>query len=412
MTHFHIAIVIDDQFPTSSGVSRSVQTQIEELLKLGHRVTLLVPTADSTESSESLAIIQTPFLRVPGLPSHTSILRNNRFIVNKLCRKHKFDIIHSQTDSGALLLAAKIAKRQHIPHIHTFHTNVAGSHDAYPILMLIGSAGVRLNAIRISILRRRFLARSHLKRNIPTEKTMSRFDWRSQAMIANSVDGITTPAHYMANYINAAAEKTSIKTAVIPNSYNYAFEYYASRTERKRKSSTLRFISIGRVVKEKRLDVMIDAFKQANIPNSELIIVGDGPEYKRLKKYTDKNNNIKMTGHIKDKKDIFQLLRDSDVFVLTSYRFDSQAIVLAEALVAGVPVLYCDDRLTIGVNEQNSILTKPNIYDIANGMQQYADDSLRKKLATGTKSVFNELSPQVMAASYISFYEEILADYQ
>ena len=157
---------------------------------------------------------------------------------------------------------------------------------------------------------------------------------------------------------------------------------------------------------------MIDAFKQANIPNSELIIVGDGPEYKRLKKYTDKNNNIKMTGHIKDKKDIFQLLRDSDVFVLTSYRFDSQAIVLAEALVAGVPVLYCDDRLTIGVNEQNSILTKPNIYDIANGMQQYADDSLRKKLATGTKSVFNELSPQVMAASYISFYEEILADYQ
>ena len=66
--------------------------------------------------------------------------------------------------------------------------------------------------------------------------------------------------------------------------------------------------------------------------------------------------------------------------------------------------------MTIGVNEQNSILTKPNIYDIANGMQQYADDSLRKKLATGTKSVFNELSPQVMAASYISFYEEILAD--
>lgn len=92
MSPLHVAIVIDDKFPASSGVSRSVQT---------------------------------PSFRIPGLPSHTNILHNNRLIVN---------------------------------------TNIADSPDAYPLLALFGSVGIRLNAIRISILRRRFLICKNLKK--------------------------------------------------------------------------------------------------------------------------------------------------------------------------------------------------------------------------------------------------------
>ena len=37
MQTLHIALVLEDMFPDSSGVSRSVQMQIEELVRLGHR---------------------------------------------------------------------------------------------------------------------------------------------------------------------------------------------------------------------------------------------------------------------------------------------------------------------------------------------------------------------------------------
>ena len=40
MRSLSIAIVLDDKFPSSSGVSRSVQTQIEELSKIGHNITV------------------------------------------------------------------------------------------------------------------------------------------------------------------------------------------------------------------------------------------------------------------------------------------------------------------------------------------------------------------------------------
>ena len=36
-----IALVTDDFYPASGGIGRSIQTQISELVSLGHEVTLL-----------------------------------------------------------------------------------------------------------------------------------------------------------------------------------------------------------------------------------------------------------------------------------------------------------------------------------------------------------------------------------
>ena len=45
MKALHVALILEDMFPDFSGVSRSVQMQIEELTRLGHQVTLLAPAA-------------------------------------------------------------------------------------------------------------------------------------------------------------------------------------------------------------------------------------------------------------------------------------------------------------------------------------------------------------------------------
>lgn len=50
--------------------------------------------------------------------------------------------------------------------------------------------------------------------------------------------------------------------------------------------SAKRALHIGRLVKWKRVDLLIDAFPKviANHPDAELVIVGDGPELDNLKK--------------------------------------------------------------------------------------------------------------------------------
>ena len=411
MRSLSIAIVLDDKFPSSSGVSRSVQTQIEELSKIGHNITLIAPRTD-LEAPNNIRIIPVKSIKFPGLPLHTRILCASWKSAKDISRKHSFDIVHSQTDTGALLLAAKISKIQNIPHIHTFHTNIAGSHTMI-MSTFFASIGFRIYALIIAHIHKRYLNITHHKASmqLSKESRIGRFDWHTQAIIARAVNYSTTPSHYMFNYIRELCANIYLPGAIIPTGYNRTFEAYTKAIKRQRSDNKIRFISISRLVKEKRLDVIIKAFKQATIPNSELYIVGDGAEYKRLIHLAENSPNIIFTGHISNRKEIVQLLRDADIFVLASYRFDNQPIVIPESLVVGLPIIYCDDRLDVGLNNSNSLLVDPSITGLAEGMTQIAKPHFHKKLATGTKSVFSELSPQATAKSYIDIYTQTISKY-
>ena len=234
----------------------------------------------------------------------------------------------------------------------------------------------------------------------------------AEAIIARAVDVSTTPSHYMSAYIRAAARGVDLPGAIIPTGYNRTFEAYAQATQRQRQDDgKIRFITISRLVKEKRLDVIIQAFQQAAIPHSELYIVGDGAESKRLARLAQDSPNIIFTGHVGGRKAIVQLLRDADVFVLASYRFDNQPIVIPESLVVGVPILYCDDRLDVGLNQGNSLLVQPDTASLAAGMQRIAEPTYHQQLVDGTKSVLTELSPQATATAYAQLYQQVIEQY-
>lgn len=408
MQTLHIALVLEDMFPDSSGVSRSIQMQIEELVRLGYRVTLLAPAVQLIPPADA-ETIRLPSYRIPGLPKHTRIIVSNRALAEQISREHKFDIIHSQTDTGAIQLAAHIARIQRIPHVHTFHTNMAGVHSTAPIVAFLGSIGYRLGAYKLRRIRGSTQALAAINRTILHEESpLGLFDWRSQALMATSVDAITTPSRYMLHYIQAAGASTHIPSASIPTGYNRSFEAGFAKTKRRRASQALRFVSVSRIVKEKRLAVVIDAFRQADIPGSELVIIGDGAELAALRTRARGDARITFTGHVGNQQEIVQHLRDADIFVLASYRFDNQPIVITEALAAGLPVLYCDDRLDVGLHPNNSLLVEPSCKALADGMRKLADKSTRRHLSIGTKSVFRELSPEATAHAYIKLYWQLL----
>ena len=123
MKYLSVAIIVDDKFPSGSGVSRSVQTQIEELTRLGHMVTLIVPISDNI-IPKNARVITVPSFRLPGMPKHTRILCASRRTLHEIGGKYRFDVVHSQTDTGALLLASKLAHPSY-PYISYQHSRSA-----------------------------------------------------------------------------------------------------------------------------------------------------------------------------------------------------------------------------------------------------------------------------------------------
>ena len=100
----------------------------------------------------------------------------------------------------------------------------------------------------------------------------------------------------------------------------------------------------GRLVREKRVDVLIDAFaKLVSVrPSAHLLIAGEGPDEARLQHQVTRRGlgNVHFLGLL-SKLEIHRLLAGADTLVLPS-RFEGFPMVVLEALAYGVPVVASD----------------------------------------------------------------------
>ena len=104
--------------------------------------------------------------------------------------------------------------------------------------------------------------------------------------------------------------------------------------------NTIKFITVGRLRKEKGHKLLIEAFSKfkKEIINSKLIIIGHGPLRHKLElliKKKDLEKDILLLGI---KENPFKYLAKSDVFVLSS-KHEGFPNVLLEALACGLPII-------------------------------------------------------------------------
>lgn len=105
-------------------------------------------------------------------------------------------------------------------------------------------------------------------------------------------------------------------------------------------NQVFKFITVGRLSKEKGHRYLIEAFSKVkkDIPNSKLIIIGDGPLREELEMLIEKmslKNDIVFLGV---KKNIFKYLTKSNIFVFSSI-YEALPTVLLEALACGLPII-------------------------------------------------------------------------
>jgi glycosyltransferase involved in cell wall biosynthesis len=105
----------------------------------------------------------------------------------------------------------------------------------------------------------------------------------------------------------------------------------------------IKFISMGRLLHWKGFHLGLRAFAQANLPNTEYWIVGDGPEWHHLQTLASDlgiAKKVKFWGRLPREKAL-DLLKDCHVLVHPSLH-DSGGGVCMEAMAAGRPVICLD----------------------------------------------------------------------
>ena len=118
-----------------------------------------------------------------------------------------------------------------------------------------------------------------------------------------------------------------------------------------------RILHIGRLVKWKRVDLLIDAFKKIvpEFPDAELVIVGDGPELDNLKRQAEESGfgeQIRFTGSIYKPQELGAYMNESTLYVLAGMG----GLSINDAMTYGMPVIcsVCDgtekDLVTDGRN--------------------------------------------------------------
>jgi glycosyltransferase involved in cell wall biosynthesis len=93
------------------------------------------------------------------------------------------------------------------------------------------------------------------------------------------------------------------------------------------------FLFVGRVSPEKGVRTLIEAWR--DIP-AKLLIVGDGPDAKRLQGIAPRN--VVFTGPVARER-VADFLRDARALLLPSLWYEAQPRVIPESYAAGVPVL-------------------------------------------------------------------------
>lgn len=103
-------------------------------------------------------------------------------------------------------------------------------------------------------------------------------------------------------------------------------------------------VYVGRIDREKRVDILIKAFgKLTNKNDYHLVVCGRGKYFKSIQKMiTDEqlNKRVTLTGFVRDS-DKIAILRTSDLFVIASPA-ELQSIATLEAMACGLPVVAVD----------------------------------------------------------------------
>jgi len=226
------------------------------------------------------------------------------------CYQQNFTHIHSSTPGPVGLAGLAIAKIMDIPFYGTYHT-------AFP----------------------------QYAAEITGDDDLEMMMWRLMIWFYSQMDAVFVPSRATGNELIEKGIPES-KIRLYPRGVDTRRFHPAKRNGfwhagYQLTDQELKLLYVGRISKEKNLDILAQAFKriEKRVANARLVLVGDGPYRKEMQKEL-KGSRVLFTGEITGEA-LAQAYASSDLFVFPSST-DTFGNVVLEAQASGIPVIVTD----------------------------------------------------------------------
>lgn len=236
------------------------------------------------------------------------------------------------------------------------------------------------------------------------------------AVIPRLTMSMTFAYHYADKVIcvsDALAEslrkKCHVESLVINNMVS---DHFFESRKKERKDRQIRFIGVGALRKNKRFDILVEAFALCHFSdNVQLDIIGEGEERplieRKIKRYNI-GSQVRLLG-VKTPEEVSELLCQSDCFVLSS-RLETFAIVVIEAMAKGLPVIAtrCGGPDTFVRTEDGLLVEKENVQELSKALQYMAEHYQEYNADEIRQHCCDNFSQDVIADKIIDVYRQVV----
>lgn len=401
-----IAMLTNNYRPFVGGVPISVERQAQELVKLGHQVTVFAPMYESEDKEQAESFREKILEEDKKAPERVVRYRSQKRKMDngmvypgiypteifEVFERERFDRIHVHHPMFVGPWALWLGKKYGIPVIYTYHTRYEDYLHYIPCF--------RLNE-KSTIVKRK--AVEWIQKNV----IPSYMRW-----FCNRCDLVFAPSAGMQQVIREYGVDTP--AAVFPTGLDGAFfrkDIRRSQEIRKQYSRGKRhmLVTVSRLEKEKNYGFLlrgIAELRQELGDEFHVLIIGEGSQKSELKvraSILGIQDVVTFMGNIPNDQ-VKDYLGAADVFLFAS-KSETQGIVLAEALAAGIPVVAVhatgtDDIIEDGVN---GFLTEEREEEWAAKVIEALNEETNSRMKNAAL-----ISAENYRSSRLAIYEEML----
>jgi 1,2-diacylglycerol 3-alpha-glucosyltransferase len=312
-----IALFTDTYLPAVDGVVTSVLATRRQLLADGHEVVVFAPEDPKRRGTNEPGMVYVRAKEFRTYPGYRLAIFPGREV--DLVKDYEIDVIHSHGVGFVGVKGLWAAWQARIPIVQTFHTMIQ---DTLPFYSPFG--------LNLHLLERGL--RLYLR------------------IFLRKCQGVVVPSHAILDEILALSPEATIAdvipTGVDPDRFRPDVSGQSIRNRWGLNGHDV-VLHVGRVAPEKNLGTLIHAFravKEVN-PDAKLLVVGSGPyleKYYDTVRHLDLSGEVIFTGFVPDA-DLPRYYAAADAFAIAS-KFETQGLVVLEALASGRPVAGADYR--------------------------------------------------------------------
>ena len=382
----NIGIFTDTYLPETNGVAVSTKMLKDELRVLGHNA-YIITTANPGRRKFEHGVFTLPSVPFAFLPSRrVGAVYSNR--VRRIIKRLGLDIVHTHTEFSIGFFGRINARAMRVPVVHTYHT----IYKDYVHYLKIARFS-RLTARMVKSFTRSYCSGCKAV-IVPTKKTYDLLDEY----------GLKNEMHIIPTGINLSMFSDE--------------NFRGDDIERLRASygigdSDRVLLYVGRVSKEKSIDVIVRAFPSIldMTPGLKLVIVGEGPALDSLASLSRSlgvSESVVFTGDVPWSK-VAAYYRLGDVFVSAS-KSETQGLTYIEAMASGLPVVAVRDDCLDGIVVDGE---SGFIFDDAGELpglicRIMGDGDLRLRVGRNALLSAQRFSRENYAKSVLGVYEKVL----